>query len=383
MPGARFWLLGCFTIGILACHDEPTAPVASGISEATQALTNVPLYFSQVSAGYSKACGVTTDHRAYCWRVGEWKPGDEPFVAYPVPGGLSFRQVSVSKWDDRHFCGVTTGNLAYCWGDNAYGQLGDGTLISRSAPVRVAGGRQFLSITAGGAFTCAINLYNRVFCWGDNSFGQIGDGSTGNPTMPVRVQTTKLFSEIRAGLEHICGVTTDAHAYCWGRDDENQLGDGTPAHRNDTVPTPVVGARLYKRIDAGVDQSCALSTSNVAFCWGTGISLGLGAGTGASQPVPARVLGGLQFTQLSTALDHTCALTFDRQAYCWGRFLTGRLDGSGPVISFVPVAVMSDFHFTQISPGANLTCGILPTSRAVCWGLGYTDGRLRWIHAVM
>jgi alpha-tubulin suppressor-like RCC1 family protein len=332
MPRARSWVLGCLVLaGVSACHDEPTAPAVSGTSETALALTRVPLQFLQVSTGSSKACGVTTDHRAYCWRVGDWRPGDQPFVAYPVPGGISFRQVNVGKSDD-HFCGITTTNLAYCWGTNDLGQLGDGTFL--------------------------------------------------NSATPARVHTPELFPMLNAGLEHVCGVTTDAHAYCWGRDLENQLGDGTAAHRSDSVPTPVAGSRLYKQIDAGVNHSCALSTADGAFCWGVGP--GIGDGTSGPRAVPTRVVGGLKFAQLSTGWDRTCAVTFDRRAYCWGGFITGQVNGSMPESSVVPVAVMTDYSFTRISTGEHLTCGITPNSRAVCWGVGWTqDGRPHQIHALM
>jgi alpha-tubulin suppressor-like RCC1 family protein len=383
MSRARSWAFGCLVLaGVLACHDEPTAPAVSRTSETAQALTRVPLQFLQVSTGSSKGCGVTTDYRAYCWRVSKWtNVSDQPFVAYPVPGGISFRQVSVGKSDD-HFCGVTTTNLAYCWGNNDLGQLGDGTFLNSAAPVLVAGGRRFESITAGYKFTCAKNGYNRVFCWGDNTYGEIGNENQGNPPTPERVHSPETFSVVNAGLEHVCGVTTDARAYCWGRDLENQLGDGTTAHRSDSLPTAVAGSRLYKQIDAGVDHSCALSTAGVAFCWGAGAAIG--DGKTQDRAVPTRVAGGLTFTQLSTGWDHTCALTSDRQTYCWGGFITGQVNGSAPVSSLVPVAVMTDYPFTQISIGEHLTCGIRANGATWCWGLGWSeDGRAHLIHALM
>jgi alpha-tubulin suppressor-like RCC1 family protein len=308
-------------------------------------------------------------------------PGDYPFVAYPVPGEVTFKQVSVDK-SDRHVCGLSTDSLAYCWGDNQSGELGDGTFINRTTPTPVSGGRRFLSITAGAGFTCARNLNNHPYCWGANTYAQLGTGLyTGDVMTPVRVRTPKLFSVLNAGLEYVCGVTTDSHAYCWGRDTENQLGDGAPPHRSDSLPMPVAGTRLYKQVDGGIDHSCALSTSDLAFCWGYG--WGIGDGRFGSQPAPVRVAGGLKFAQLSTGWYHTCAVTFNQEAFCWGGSITGQINGSQPISSLVPVAVMTDYRFTQISTGAELTCGITPASRVVCWGLGGQDGRPHQIHALM
>jgi len=52
-----------------------------------------------------------------------------------VSGGQVFRSVSAG---DQHTCAVNAGNVSFCWGDNQFGQLGDGTVINRLVPTRVA-----------------------------------------------------------------------------------------------------------------------------------------------------------------------------------------------------------------------------------------------------
>ena len=51
-------------------------------------------------------------------------------------GGLTFATLSAGLTST---CGVTPAGVANCWGANVYGGLGEGTTISSSVPVKVAG----------------------------------------------------------------------------------------------------------------------------------------------------------------------------------------------------------------------------------------------------
>jgi len=92
---------------------------------------------------------------------------------------------------------------AYCWGRNDYSELADGTTITATSPVAVAGGLVFRTLSVGEFFTGGVAnagaaappgsppiSAGTVYSWGDNSFGQLGRNTTGNatPTMtPTRV----------------------------------------------------------------------------------------------------------------------------------------------------------------------------------------------------
>ena len=77
----------------------------------------------------------------------------------------------------RHTCAVvreTQGTSVYCWGNNAYGQLGDGTTTNRLTPVKVPGLYTAVSVTCGAAHTCATLADGSQRCWGWNSYSQLG-----------------------------------------------------------------------------------------------------------------------------------------------------------------------------------------------------------------
>ncbi|HKU62474.1 MAG TPA: hypothetical protein VJQ44_14710 [Gemmatimonadales bacterium] len=92
------------------------------------------LKFSQIQATQFYTCGLSTDARGYCWGSnprGELGDGSTTTRKVPTPLGvpltltqpLSLTQISAG---DSHGCGVTTAGKGYCWGENRYGAIGDG-----------------------------------------------------------------------------------------------------------------------------------------------------------------------------------------------------------------------------------------------------------------
>lgn len=342
------------------------APVAGGLT------------FAAVSAGASHTCGVTTNGLAYCWGsniFGELGDGTQISRGNPVlvSGGLTFAAVSAGA---SHTCGLTTNGVAYCWGRNDFGELGDGTtLTSRTSPVLVVGGLTFAAVSAGGSrHTCGVTTSGEAYCWGDNSKGQLGDATLTARPNPVPVSGGRTYAAVSAGASHTCGVTTSGEAYCWGRNDFGQLGDGAATDPR-TSPVPVSGGFTFATVSPGDLHSCGVTTSGAAHCWGLGDFGQLGDGmTTASRPSPVSVAGELTFGPVSAGgqdfvRSHTCGVITSRAAYCWGSNADGQLgEATLTTLRRSPVRVVGGLTFTAVSAGGRHTCGLTTDGVAYCWG---------------
>lgn len=386
-PARRLnWLtLGAALVLMAApgCREDAQSPSDPEPGPALTLVSSAALSFLQVSTGLFHTCGVTADHRAFCWGqndAGQLGDGttDNDSTPVAVAGGLHFLQVSAGV---SYSCGVTTDNRAYCWGRNTFGRLGTGTTTSSLRPVAVAGGYRFRLVSAADLHTCGVALSDMALCWGSNRHGQVGDGSmvTVRKT-PVVVAGNLRFRMVSAGgagdRGHSCGVTFDERGVCWGYGGAGELGDGTTGQRR--LPRLVLGGLHFREVIAGIGpgggygSSCGVTTVDRAYCWGANGRGQLGDGTTTTRLTPVAVSGGLRFSRVSTGFEQTCGVTTGSRAYCWGYNYYGQLGAGGPLgddaLHLSPVAVAGGLLFSGVATGDAHSCGVTTAGRAYCWG---------------
>jgi len=152
------------------------------------------LRFISLEAGGNHNCGLTSGRAAYCWghnsggQLGNGTSGWATSGPTPVrvSGGLKFNEISAGSG---HTCGVTVNHKAYCWGSNSYGELGIGAPDSDThpEPLPLSGELEFRKISAGSGHTCGVTTDQRIYCWGRNYIGQLGNGTTVDSPIPIPV----------------------------------------------------------------------------------------------------------------------------------------------------------------------------------------------------
>lgn len=133
--------------------------------------------------------------------------------------------------------------IVYAWGNNGLGQLGDGTVTSRSHPGGVLAPQEASmftgarAIAVGGAHSMAVRQDGTVWAWGNNTSGELGDGTTTNRTTPVQVLGPGVIA-VSAGTMHTLALRSDGTVWAWG----GQLCRATGRWHNHFPAHPCAGA---------------------------------------------------------------------------------------------------------------------------------------------
>lgn len=353
----------CSTIGILLLLALSTVQPSPTAAEA--ALPPVTAF----SAGSSSTCAVV-DGAIWCWGDNSsGQLGSGSLVSRSLPAavsGFTGTPVSVAV-GQAHACALNSLGAVYCWGSNLAGELGVGNLdlASSSTPLPVTGlSGGVAALAAGGRHTCALMTGGTILCWGHGGFGQLGTGTRDNSPVPAAVKDLSGAALVSAGARHTCAAAGEK-TWCWGDNGFGQLGDGSLSER--LLPVEVNGLPGgAAEISAGGLHTCALA-GGAAWCWGHNYYGQVGTGTRDFRTLPTPVTGlEAGVTHIRAGGYHTCALV-GSDAWCWGRNHYGQLGNGLLEDLLLPGALDGIAGITAFELGEAHTCA-LSVGSLWCWG---------------
>jgi alpha-tubulin suppressor-like RCC1 family protein len=258
------------------------------------------------------------------------------------------------------------------WGDNARGQLGDGTFITRSLALPVSGVIG-ASIFAGGFHNFAFQSDGTIAGWGQCVYGQLGNNATspasssGPPPLPTMSLPTPVIlsnlppvAKLAAGDYHTVAVTSDDAVLAWGANWFGQLGDGTTTNRFN--PVAVSGLSDVKVIAAGSRHTLAVLEDGSVWSWGRNDYGQLGNGNRADQWTPTRVTNLSEVVTVAGGLYHSLALRADGSVWSWGA------DELRPELSMVPRPVPGLSNVKAIAAGRAHSVVLRADGSVWTWG---------------
>ena len=276
-------------------------------------------------------------------------------------------------------CLLTAADEVICWGQSPWGGVG---LTSPSNTWDAGYRPQVIDVPAGDytdiatAYThaCALNAAGDIYCWGEGWDGQLGDGNSTSSTTPVLVSRPVgvTFNSVAAGAYFTCATTTANDAYCWGTGANGRLGNQSYAQQN--FPSKVFRAAGVDFVKLAVSDQwqatvCGLGSTGRVYCWGYGGNGEIGNNGFFETATPSLVSmpTGVTFTDV-VAGDNMCAHASDGTVWCWGYDTAGNIDHSDQYRSYGVPTQVGTKTFAEIGYGADAICGITSAGAVECAG---------------
>jgi len=250
--------------------------------------------FVGIAAGGSQTCAWTSTGGAKCWGYGgngELGNGSSANSSVPVdvnglPSGVSEIAAGYS-----HTCALTTAGAVKCWGYGGEGRLGNNSSLPSAVPVDVVGlSSGVVSLSAGRMHNCAVMNTGVAMCWGYNAGGQLGVGDNTNRFVPTAITAlSNTVTLLAAGFSHTCAKLSSGTVYCWGNNDSGQLGTSGGDTNVPVAASNVNGS--ISALTADDRNTCLLTTAGGVKCWGNNASGQLGNASQTNTDTPVDVIG--------------------------------------------------------------------------------------------
>jgi len=300
------------------------------------------------------------------------------------PGGLGFltnvTAISAPPVAGGAFAlALKSDGTVLAWGINTNGQLGDGTVTTRTTPVQVQGLTDIVGVDAAGTHALALRADGAVFAWGSNANGQLGTGDNTSSTVPVAVTGLGAGSgvvKVSAATGLSLARKADGSVLAWGDNSSGQLGDGTFFGR--TSPDLVAGLSSGTGILAvasgiGANHSFAFGSDGTLLAWGNNGAGQLGIGSTTNQRTPVTVAGLTNVISAAAIANFSIALTGDGAVWAWGDNAFGQLGIGSTIGQRTPVQVRTSATTLlpaaiAVAAGLNAAYAIAADGSVWAWG---------------
>jgi alpha-tubulin suppressor-like RCC1 family protein len=331
-PAGAIYVWGDNSTFQLGSDAANTAP--AGLGSLIPVALTLPSGVSATSVTAGECCvglAIGTDGDAYDWgsnggAIGTGAAVNE-FGPAPVPltSGVSAASIAGGIQD-----GYVVGSdgTVYGWGDNANGELGNGTTAQfASSPVAISlpGGVRATSVAAGQYFALALGANGEVYAWGAGALGNGSDGSEVTTPVEVELPAGVTATAIAAQSDTGEALGSNGEIYTWGSNSYGALGSGVPdtilAFSNVPVQVQMPSGVTAVSIGAESTDGLALGSDGYAYGWGWGEGLGTGDSGQPDSDVPVLMAlpAGITATAIAGEQSVGLVLGSNGAVYSWGR----------------------------------------------------------------
>jgi hypothetical protein len=216
-----------------------------------------------ISPGFRHALALKYDGTVWAWgknsygQIGDGTQTDRPSPVQ-VPGLSGVQAIAAGG---AHSLAVKNDGTVWAWGSNTRGEIGDGTTVDRLIPTQVPGLTGVQSVAASLIHrSFAVRNDGTVWAWGENNEGELGDGTLTTRYAPVAISGITGVRSLFAGDTHTLALKSDGTVWSWGPNRYMQLGHGDDGVIC-PIPTQVPGLSGVLSVSAGDADSLVIVSS--------------------------------------------------------------------------------------------------------------------------
>jgi len=360
-PDGTVWSWGLNAMGQLGIGTTKDAslPVQVVGQGGTGYLTGIVA----VMGGEQHNLALKSDGTVWAWGLNqEEQLGDGNTTNSSTPVQVS-GLTSIIKLGSRgyHSVAVKSDGTVWTWGSARYGALGNGVDDSNNdylVPIVVQGVTNPIMVTSGYMFSIALMQDHTLMAWGNNAEGEIGDGTTTNRLTPIPVPGINQVVWVSAGWTHVVAIRADGTVWTWGANnwqgafdcedtyDNNSLGffcgygmlgDGTEIDHYTPEQVPGLSGAIMAL--GGDASTSVLLKDGTVWTFGSNGAGQLGVPSIYQSLVPIQVQGLCSAVYIMTRDFHNEALCANGTLWSWGSGDNGELGIGTTANSAVPVQV--------------------------------------------
>lgn len=265
---------------------------------------------------------------------------------------ISMTQVSGSNWSKvspsinygTHTVGLKTDGTLWAWGGNGYGELGNGTTGgNETSPIQIGSDTNWSYVHAGSERSFAIKTNGTLWGWGNNAGGELGDGTTTSHNTPTQVGAYSNWTKIASTWHTSFGIRSNGTL--WGT---GNLSDILNVADTDTF-TQIGSDTNWSDIVCGYEQCYATKTTGQVYVWGyNGSEYCLGLGDTTNRDTPTLINADTDWSVVRAG-TYSGLATNGGNITVWGDMF-GDYHGVSDQGTAVSVPTTSDFSNTLLTP---------------------------------